>query len=310
MRKLSDYWIAQLIIFSLLLLLPLVTLAEIEPSKLLPYAHDWLLYVISLIVIWSLVTRRFIKSMLSNGRFYRILIMISAVIVSSAMLFIPSYLLSFIWYELPHERQELIQFLAVMNIVLSTMWTIGYISALAARERALLEEKYKQQSLKMVSQQIQPNFLYQSLDQIEHLMDNDLDTACDAITNLAELLRYKLRAGKEESVDLYDELLAAGYMKSLANAGKMEIKALEQITPNQVKVPPLLVYNLLYQLNHKINQPLTVSLLMKNNQWQLSISGLTHNPRLIKKRIRTQYAQFFNLHPGFSYANKCLTLTI
>ncbi len=310
MRKLSDYWIAQLIIFVLLLLFPLIALAELEPSKLLPYAHDWLLYTSCLILVSHFVSRRFIKKMLSTGRFYRILIVFSAVIMTAAFLYIPSYLLSFIWYDSEKDRQLLIQFLTSMNVIFSFVWVIGYLAALAARERSQLEETYKKQSLRMLSQQIQPKFLYQSLDQIEHFMDSDLDKACDAVTNLAELLRYKLRAGKEEYVDLYDELIAARYMQSLAEAGDLNLSALDELQPKTIKLPPLLVYNLLFQLNHKVDQPLNVTLEQQLEQWHLCVSGLTHNPRLIKKRMRTQYPDFFAINPGFQYKNNCLTLKI
>lgn len=308
--KPSDYAIAQSIIAVVLLLLPLLALVDIEAKRILIYAHDWVLYIASLLLIWHFAARRFIKKLLANQHLFRPLIVFSATILATALLYAPSYLLSLIWHEDIETRKLLVGFLTAMNFMLSLIWCIGYVSALAARERTRLEETYKKQSLKLLSQQIQPGFLYQSLDNIDALIAEDEEKASNAITNLAELLRYKLKAGQHDEVDLYDELNAVTYMQNLANAGELEIHGLEQIRNTHIMLPPLLVYNLLYQLNYKVDQPLAVKLeSLENNQYQLLISGLTHNPRVIKKRIRAQYPDFFAANTGFHYKDKVLSLT-
>ena len=79
---------------------------------------------------------------------------------------------------------------------------IGYISAQAVREKTSLEHTIRKQKLKMLSQQVQPAFLYQCLDNIEYLMEQNTEAASDSITDLAELLRYKLHADKQDLVEL------------------------------------------------------------------------------------------------------------
>ena len=108
MSRSYDYYIAQAIITALITVFPLISLVFFAPEKLLNYAFEWLLYTLLLVSTWHLVTRRFIKKMLLNQRFYRALVGLSAVIISSAMLYLPSLLLSLMWHQDVNDQKALI----------------------------------------------------------------------------------------------------------------------------------------------------------------------------------------------------------
>ncbi|MDE3273354.1 histidine kinase [Pseudoalteromonas sp. G4] len=311
MNKSNDYYIAQGIITALILFFPLVAVTFIAPEKLIKYAHEWLLYTLMLVSVWHFVTRRFIKRMLQKQRFYRALVVLSAVIISVAILYLPNMLLSYIWYVEPADREQLVRLLTKFNIFLSFVWTIGYVSAQAVREKTSIEKSIRHHTLKMLSQQVQPAFLYQCLDNIEALMDKNIDSASESITDLAELLRYKLQAGKQDLVELQLELNALGYMQRLANAGDLTVSVTPDLAERSITVPPLLVYNLLYMLNLKVSQPLHLEVVMAQESCILQVSGFSFQPRLIMSRIKHNYAEFFaSQQASISYHNKVLSLTI
>ena len=139
MNRSQDYYIAQGIIAMLIAGCPLVALVFFAPNKLLSYTLDWLSYTLLLVSTWHFVTRQFIKRMLLNQKSYRALVVLSAVIISSAILYLPSYLLSLIWYLAADDQKQLITMLTKLNIFLTIVWTIGYVSAQAIREKASLE---------------------------------------------------------------------------------------------------------------------------------------------------------------------------
>lgn len=310
MKRSNDYYLAQAIIAGLILVFPLVALTFFAPEKLFKYAFDWLLYTLMLITTWHFVTRRFIKRMLQNQRFYRALVGLSAIIITVALLYLPSHLLSMLWYDDAKDRAQLVSLFTKFNLVLTLTWVIGYISAQAVREKAKLESHIRNQSLKMLAQQIQPDFLYQCLDAIEQKMDKHTELASEAITDLAELLRYKLQAGKQDLVELHQEITAIAYMQRLANAGDISLTVPDEIKQQSVTVPPLLVYNLLYQLNYKVSQPLTVVISLNELSCDIDITGMSYQPRLIIKRIKSNYTEFFATQATLTYHNKQLRLSI
>ncbi|MGB0858459.1 MAG: histidine kinase [Pseudoalteromonas spongiae] len=311
MNKSYDYYVAQGIITVLILFFPLVAVTFFAPEKLFKYAHEWLLYTLLLVSVWHFVTRSFIKRMLQKQRFYRALVVLSAVIITVAILYLPSTLLSYIWYVEASDRQQLVKLLTKFNLFLSLVWTIGYVSAQAIREKASIEKSIKSHSLKMLSQQVQPAFLYQCLDNIEALMDKDADKASESITDLAELLRYKLQAGKQDLVELQQELSALSYMQRLANAGDLTVEIAPELAQQSVTVPPLLVYNLLYMLNLKVSQPLHVNVTFEQQNCVVSVTGFSYQPRLIISRIKSHYIEFFaSQQASIQYHNKVLSLII
>lgn len=311
MNRSHDYYIAQGIITSLILLFPLVAVTFFAPEKLMQHALEWLLYTLMLVSVWHLVTRRFIKRMLQKQRFYRALVVLSALIITVAILYLPSMLLSYFWYDDAAERQQLVKSLTKFNLFLSFVWTIGYVSAQAIREKASIEKSIKHHSLKMLAQQVQPAFLYQCLDNIEALMDKDTDAASESITDLAELLRYKLQAGKQDLVELKQELNAIKYMQRLANAGDLTLSISEELELRSVTIPPLLVYNLLYMLNLKVAQPLHVDVSLSAQACTISVSGFSYQPRLIISRIKGHYIDFFTSQQArINFQDKRLNLTI
>ncbi|SFD39709.1 histidine kinase [Pseudoalteromonas denitrificans] len=309
MRKITDYWLAQLLIFILLTTLPLVALSVVDAIKILVYTHDWLIFVIMNLLVLHFIARKQISKHKSASNFKKIYTSIIIIILMNLALIIPLYLLSILWGSDTINKDKLFHGLIFTSINIHFVWCFGYQMALSAREKSRLEIVHQKLSLKILAQQIQPDFLYQSLDNIEVLIEQDEDLACDAITNLAELLRYKLKASKLECVNLGEELTAVSYMQHLAHQGEVNMIDLASILEQKINVPPLCIYQLVTLLNQKIETPLTISLQVKQDKWYLHISGVLSSPRLIRRKITKQYESFFRLGAEFSYIDQNLILS-
>ena len=239
MRKLNDYWLAQVLIFILLTTLPLIALSVVEAKKVLVYTHDWLIFVVMNLTILHFVARKRIAQNKHAPSFKKIFGIIVAIILTNLILLAPLYLLTMLWETDASNRNKLYYGLLAISFNIHFIWCIGYQMALSAREKSKLEQDNKKLNLKILAQQIQPEFLYQSLDNIEELIEEDEELASDAITNLAELLRYKLKASKLDNAHLGEELQAVQHMQCLANSGEINIIDLPYIIEQKVTVPPL-----------------------------------------------------------------------
>ncbi|MEM1118145.1 MAG: histidine kinase [Bacteroidota bacterium] len=78
--------------------------------------------------------------------------------------------------------------------------------AQAEAERWRLEAVARGAELRALQAQVNPHFLFNSLNTVRALIAEDPDRARDAVTELSDLLRYALAAGRRETVPLGDEI--------------------------------------------------------------------------------------------------------
>ena len=64
----------------------------------------------------------------------------------------------------------------------------------------------KEAELRALKSQVNPHFIFNSLNSLRGLIDEDPDRARQAVTQLANLLRYSLQSGHLETVPFEDEL--------------------------------------------------------------------------------------------------------
>ena len=76
----------------------------------------------------------------------------------------------------------------------------------AEAERWRSEAAAREAELRALQAQVNPHFLFNSLNTVRALIPEAPDRARDAVTELADLLRYALAAGRHETVALADEL--------------------------------------------------------------------------------------------------------
>jgi hypothetical protein len=124
--------------------------------------------------------------------------------------------------EEPEAAGKLAEWLLQLNpLLLRTLnwsalfvaWMVVYFSITSLRDRHLVELRQSELSralqlaeLRLLKSQLNPHFLFNSLNSVRALIADDPSGAQKAVTQLARTLRYTLSAGQEELVTLEREL--------------------------------------------------------------------------------------------------------
>ncbi|MEW6991908.1 sensor histidine kinase [Colwelliaceae bacterium 6441] len=94
----------------------------------------------------------------------------------------------------------------VINSAFFLIWSLFYLTITSIRDRRTLAEQLKEQQLSSLMNQINPHFLFNSLNTIRGMIYEDEDKAADLITQLSTLFRYNLSTDTKASTSLGKEL--------------------------------------------------------------------------------------------------------
>ncbi|HEY4370057.1 MAG TPA: histidine kinase [Steroidobacteraceae bacterium] len=131
------------------------------------------------------------------------------------------------------------------------IWIALYISIKSVRDRHAAELRQSELTralqaaeLKLLKSQLNPHFLFNSLNSVRALIAEDPSRARDAVTQLAGLLRYTLRSDHEELVTLERELATVRdylALESLRLGDRMRIDLDVAAGAQEVRVPVMLL---------------------------------------------------------------------
>jgi two-component system, LytTR family, sensor histidine kinase AlgZ len=199
--------------------------------------------VVSINVIALLLTH-LVRGYIKRHRWdtLRIAPLVPRVLVASFALGFPiAVIMSFMsiammWGGGPEDQETIAQlagkpglWLASMDLLLRTLnWSAAFafwmglyfgITSVRDRQRAVLRQSelahaLKVAELRVLKSQLNPHFLFNSLNSVRALIADDPKGAQNAVTQLARTLRYTLTAGQEEVVSLERELeIVADYLQ-------------------------------------------------------------------------------------------------
>jgi len=138
-------------------------------------------------------------------------------------------------------------------IMLSGWWCIYFFYHLFDRlnrleiERLRLATSVKESELRALKSQVNPHFIFNSLNSLRALIEEDPLRARQAVTQLANLLRYSLQSGQLETVPFEDELRVVNDYLALEQVRHEERLRLRlDIASNtlQLPIPPMLLQTL------------------------------------------------------------------
>jgi hypothetical protein len=131
------------------------------------------------------------------------------------------------------------------------IWIALYIGITSVRDRQAAELRQSELSralqaaeLKLLKSQLNPHFLFNSLNSVRALIAEDPARARDAVTQLAGLLRYTLRLDHDELVTLERELKTVGdylALESLRLGDRMRVELHVAAGARDVRVPVMLL---------------------------------------------------------------------
>ncbi len=110
-----------------------------------------------------------------------------------------------------------------------------------------LQSTAKEAELRALKSQVNPHFIFNSLNSLRALIDENPSLARDAVTRLANLLRYSLKAGQLETVSLEAELCVVDdylALEKVRHEDRLRVRV--DVTPEAAAaaVPPMLVQTL------------------------------------------------------------------
>jgi signal transduction histidine kinase len=114
-------------------------------------------------------------------------------------------------------------------------------------ERLRLATSVKEAELRALKSQINPHFIFNSLNSLRGLIDEDPDRARQAVTQLANLLRYSLQSGQLETVPFEDELRTVNDYLALEQVRHEErLRVRLEVEPGvlNLSIPPMLLQTL------------------------------------------------------------------
>lgn len=144
------------------------------------------------------------------------------------------------------EMTIFISVYAISCLVLMAAVEEGAASTRLALENRLSSAR-KEAELRSIRTSLNPHFLFNSLNTIKALVDNEADKAQQAIVELSQLLRASLRMTRSESVSLGEELaVIRAYLDLQTMRFESRLKASVIVEPGteQLRVPPMLFHHL------------------------------------------------------------------
>ncbi len=161
------------------------------------------------------------------------------------------------------------------------------------RDAALNEEKLRNESIsskyESLKNQVNPHFLFNSLNALTNLVHQDQDLAVKFIKQLSNVYRYVLDTKDKEVVDLYTEL---EFVQSYVFLQKIRFGENLQVKINlpgesSVRIPPLSLQMLIENaIKHNViskEEPLNVELSMEDNNYIVIENNLQRKTRLKEK---------------------------
>jgi len=121
-------------------------------------------------------------------------------------------------------------------------------TAKEAELRALnLTATAKEAELRALKSQVNPHFLFNSLNSLRALIDEDAPRAREAVTRLANMLRYSLQSGQLETVPLDDEVrIVEDYLalETIRHEARLRVRWNVSDEARARSVPPMLLQTL------------------------------------------------------------------
>ena len=187
---------------------------------------------------------------------------------------------------------------SIQNAVTLVAWTARYLGYQYQRElqeerinRVLLDAELKEAQLQRLRSQINPHFLFNSLNTIRAIAGVDAELTREAVTQLAELMRAALESSEEKVVTFDEELrIVQAYLglEQLRHRDRLRIEASINEELLSAVVPPLicqtLVENALKHGVHSSNQTGTVRYALTGDQ--KSVRFEVRNPGSLKVATR------------------------
>ena len=256
LKRRNLYWISQASGWGLYIIVNLLIISSFEA---IPLNRIILWILLGLYgIIFSHLYRVYIKK--NNWANFPLRKIIPRVLIASfvvgTIIYIPVYFSGQLLEVERHSKNIIATILA--NILNTTsimlVWSLIYFaihyfenSKKAEIETLIFEAAVKDFELKTLKAQLNPHFMFNAMNSIRALIEEDPQKAKDAITKLSNLMRYTLKIERTETVPLAEELKTIqDYLDLEKIRFEERLNYKIQSTPDadRIEIPPMMVQTL------------------------------------------------------------------
>jgi len=235
-------------------------------------------------------------------------------------------------YHFEEDKESFIDFSLFFLILVTAISTSLGVSKIAMQNSAKqkkAEAKQKEAELKFLTAQVNPHFLFNSLNTIYSLSaEEEADKTTDAVLKLSEIMRYPLKEGLQKEVPLKSEI---DFLKNFIELQKIRLGKDYPIhfeingEVESFKIAPLIFISFIentfkYGVSQKSPQPIFISISAQNNSIHFhckneiikSSDSSSHGLGIenVKSRLQLLYPQKHKLEIKASNKNYIVDLEI
>ncbi len=154
-----------------------------------------------------------------------------------------------------HRFRVATPFIAVTNLgSMVLLWALIYFAVhyfenykRAQIESLIWEAAVKDFELKTLKSQLNPHFMFNAMNSIRALIEEDPANAQNAVTKLSNILRYSLKIERTETVPLEDEMQTVSdylALESIRFEERLKYKVTIDPKSSKVEIPPMMIQTL------------------------------------------------------------------
>ncbi|MBK7632590.1 MAG: histidine kinase [Ignavibacteriales bacterium] len=256
LKRKNLYWISQASGWSLYVIVNLLVISSFET---IPFNRITLWVLLGFYgIIFSHLYRLYIKkNNWTNLPLKKIipLVLIASLVVGT-IIYIPVYFSGQLLEVERHSKNIIATSIAGILNISSTIlvWNLIYFaihyfenSKKAEIETLIFEAAVKDFELKTLKAQLNPHFMFNAMNSIRALIEEDPQNAKDAITKLSNLMRYTLKIERTETVPLAEELKTIqDYLdlEKIRFEERLNYNIKSTTEADRVEIPPMMVQTL------------------------------------------------------------------
>ena len=208
MKTSKSYYFCQLI--GTLLFYSFLLFSLLSANDDADFTAEMIVFIQSILVsLFSThyILRAYVKKHQNNNqssfKVYSVAILFSASIATIASIICG---IAFGKTETSYVSVDYILMKSIVNLFLFTIWSVLYLAITSILERTKLRQQLRDQELASLMNQINPHFLFNSLNTIRGMIYEDKDKSAELVTKLSTLFRYNLSTDTKAHTSLDAEL--------------------------------------------------------------------------------------------------------
>lgn len=255
--KKSLYWLSQIcgwMLFVLANLLIISNYEKIPPERIFIWIMLGVIGIAITHILRSIIKKQGWLDLQLKKLIPRVLL---SSIIAGTIIYSLTQTLSLVIGTFKYEEYKWIASLAgIINLSgISLVWTLIYFSLhylenyrKAEIETLIWESAVKDFEIKTLKAQLNPHFMFNAMNSIRALIEEDPENAKIAVTKLSNILRYSLKIERTDTVTLEDEVKA---IKDYLDLEKIRFE--ERLSYNlkisqdsaKVEIPPMMIQTLI-----------------------------------------------------------------